>query len=135
MLQPPRDLVTTASVVLAMPNPILVISDLVRRIRSKTYRKLDVKMLVYPGSVLELDFTTECRRHQKIPTLSHSLVEPGTTDLSGWRRTSSLRAVIFIDCNNFSYSPRLGSSPIPITMIQSAYGIHHISPGTGEDAD
>ena len=57
-------------------------------------------------------------------TLSHSLVEPGTTDLSGWSRTSSLRAVIFIDCNNFSYSPRLGSSPIPITMIQSAYDIH-----------
>lgn len=63
-------------------------------------------------------------------TLSHSLVEPGTTDRSGWIRTSSFRAVIFIDCSSFSYSPRLGSSPIPTTMIQSACYVRHINPGT-----
>lgn len=68
------------------------------------------------------------------PTLSHSLVEPGTTDLSGWSKTSSFRAVIFIDCSSFSYSPRLGSSPIPTTMIQSAFYVDHISSETREGA-
>jgi len=47
-----------ASVALAMPNPILVVNSLVRWIRLKTYRKLDVRVLVYPGPVLEPGFTT-----------------------------------------------------------------------------
>jgi hypothetical protein len=34
---------------------------------------------------------------------------------------SSFRAVVFIESSSRSYSPMLGSSPIPTTITQSAY--------------
>ena len=45
------------SVALGAPDPIEVIRKLVQRTQPKIYRKLHVKMLVYPGPVLIPDVT------------------------------------------------------------------------------
>lgn len=52
---------------------------------------------------------------------NHSLVDPGRTERSRCNKTSSFRAVVLIDIRSLSYSPRLGSSPPPTTMTQSAF--------------
>ena len=127
-----RDLVKTVLVASGVPNPTWLsaswLNGLDENLPEAQREGVDVSRV---GSVVWCYHKTSGWPRTR-PTLSHSLVEPGTTDLSGWSRTSSLRAVIFIDCNNFSYSPRLGSSPIPTTMMQSAYHTYHISPGTGK---
>ena len=130
MPRPPRDLAKIVWVASAAPNPISVLSQWFCRSNTDLpeARHEDAGVSrVCSGTRFYHEMLV---RQKEIPTLSHSLVEPGTTDLSGWRRTSSLRAVIFIDSNNFSYSPRLGSSPIPTTMIQSAYHICRMSTRT-----
>ena len=92
-------------------------------IEENTHWKLNMDMLMNPWTELRACQRYRSTKARSTRTFSHSRVEPGTTDRSGCSSTSSFLAVVFNDCRSRSYSPMLGSSPIPTTMTQSACGL------------
>jgi len=77
--------------------------------QGKIYRYLnrptDSSTCIYANAPM-VDSTVRINLHQCIKeqrTFSHSRVEPGTTERSGWRRMSSLRAAVFVDNSNLSF--------------------------------